>query len=69
MTVLEGTMKLVSPQQMSQQQGQQMIVTKSGVQSVRQLTEQELRKVTRWRDRFPPPGAGGGSGRCGECAD
>jgi hypothetical protein len=71
MTVLEGTMKLVSPQQMSQQQGQQMIVTKSGVHSVKQLTGKELREVTRWRDRFPPPGAGGGSGssRCGECAD
>jgi len=71
MTVLEGTMKLVSPQQMSQQQGQQMIVTKSGVQSVRQLTGKELREVTQWRDRFPPPSAGGGSGssRCGECAD
>ena len=71
MTVLEGTMKLVSPQQMSQQQGQQMIVTKSGVQSVRQLTGKELREVTHWRDRFPPSSAGSGSGssRCGECAD
>lgn len=71
MTVLEGKMELVSPQQMNLELGQQMIVTKSGVQSVRKLSEQELRDMTRWRDRFFPPGAagGGGSGRCGECAD
>jgi hypothetical protein len=70
MTVLDGKMELLSPQQMNQEQGQQMIVTKSGVQSVRKLSEQELRDVTRWRDRFPPPGLGGGGSRqAGECTD
>ena len=71
MTVLEGKMELISPQQMSLEQGQQMIVTKSGVQSVRKLSEQELREVTRWRDRFPLPdvGGGGGSRQAGECTD
>lgn len=71
MTVLEGTMELVSPQQMSLDQGQQMIVTKSGVQSVRKLSPKELREVTRWRDRFPASDAdGGGGGRqAGACAD
>lgn len=69
MTVLEGEMELISPQHIIQEQGQQMIVTKAGVQTVRKLSGQELRQVTRWRDRFPPPDASGSSGRCGECAD
>jgi hypothetical protein len=66
-TILEGTTELVSPKHMQQQQGQQMVVTKAGVQSVRQLSNQELMEVTRWRERFPLPPIG--SGRCGECAD
>jgi FecR protein len=67
-TVLEGTTELVSPKQMNQLQGQQMVVTEAGIQSVRQLSEQELRVVTRWRDRFPPPNNGGAQG-CGTCND
>lgn len=71
MTVLEGKMDLISPQQMSLEQGQQMIVTTSGVQSVKKLSEQELREVTRWRDHFSLPDAGGGGGtrQAGECTD
>lgn len=71
MTVLEGKMELVSPQQISLEQGQQMIVTKSGVQSVRNLSAQELREVTRWRDRFFPPAkqSGSGAGKAYRCCD
>ena len=68
MTVLEGRMMLVSPQQMVLEEGQQMIVTKSGVEGIRRLSKKELLEVTKWRDRFPPP-SGSGVGEVGQCVD
>jgi hypothetical protein len=71
MTVLAGEMDLLSPKRLVQGRGQQMVVTGAGVRSVRNLSSQELQKVTRWRDKFPlPQASGGGSAqKACHCAD
>jgi hypothetical protein len=70
-TVQEGTVKLSQPSHLSITEGQQVIITKDGVKSIRKLSAQELREVTKWRDRFPIPGAlvRSGSRSVCECVD
>jgi hypothetical protein len=73
MTVLAGTMELVNPKSMLQPEGLQMIVTNAGVQSMRRIPTDELKKVTNWRDKFPispsPGSGGGGSKNACQCSD
>lgn len=73
MTVLAGTMELLSPKSMLQSEGLQMIVSNAGVQSMRRLAPDELKKITRWREKFPispsPGSDGGGSKNACQCAD
>ncbi len=67
MTVLDGAMELITPKQLLQGQGEQMVVTAAGVQSVRKLSVEGQKEVTKWRDRFPAPDEWQGAGSRGAC--
>lgn len=77
LTALDGKMILLRPKPVELQKGQQLSVSPAGIGPIRILSEQELREVTRWRDRFPAPcasdgsscSAPGGAPPAGQCCD
>jgi hypothetical protein len=70
-TVLKGAVRLTEPSNLTITESQQVIITKDGVKSVRNLSQPEQEEVTRWRNNFPQPEAltRSGSKRVCDCAD
>ena len=77
LTALDGKLILLSPKSVELQKGQQLSESPVGIGAIRVLSEQELREVVRWRNRFPAPcasdgtscSAPGGSPPAGQCCD
>lgn len=70
-TVLKGVLGLTKPSNMIITENQQIIITKDGVKSIRNLSKPEIVQVTQWRNNFPHPGplVRAGSRKVCECVE